>query len=401
MSEVDFPGKTILIGVSGGIAAYKAVELARLLVKRGATVKVVMTAAGERFVTPLTFRSVTGNPVATSLWADPASPIPHISLSDEADLIVVAPATADIIAKYARGVADDLLSTTLIAARGTVVLVPAMNERMYLHPATRENLSTLASRGAVLVEPGVGDLACGEVGVGRMAEPAEIMRVLEDEIARTADLAGTRMMVTAGPTREYIDPVRFISNPSTGRMGFTVAGRAARRGAEVTLVAGPTDLAPPAGVTVLEAVSADDMKRAVLDNIGETDVLVMTAAVADYRPAEKAQKKIKKRDGVPELKLEPTDDILKSLKGKRGGCLLVGFAAETDDVVANAKRKLAEKELDLIVANRVDEPDTGFAAATNLAAIISRETESIELSMTTKFELADLLLDRISAMLRV
>lgn len=400
MSEVDFSGKTILIGVSGGIAAYKVVELARLLVKRDATVKVVMTAAGERFVTPLTFRSITGNQVATSLWADPASPIPHISLSDEADLIVVAPATADILAKYARGVADDLLSTTLIAARGTVVVAPAMNERMYLHAATRENLSTLASRGVVIVEPGVGELACGEVGVGRMAEPVEIMRVLEDEILRAADLSGTRITVTAGPTHEYIDPVRFISNPSTGRMGFTIAQRAARRGAEVTLVAGPTNLARPAGVTVLDVVSADDMKNAVLDNISETDVLVMAAAVADYRPVEKALKKIKKRDGVPELRLEPTEDILKSLTEVKGGCLLIGFAAETDDVIANAKKKLVEKELDLIVANRVDEPDTGFATATNLAAIIASETEDVELAMMSKFELADFLLDRVSGMLR-
>lgn len=399
MPEADFTGKSILIGVSGGIAAYKVVELARLLVKSGADVKVVMTAAGERFVTPLTFRTVTGNPVATTLWADPASPFPHISLADEADLIIVAPATADIIARYARGVADDLLSTTLIAAKGTVVVAPAMNHRMYRHPATRENLAILESRGVVVVEPGVGGLACGEEGVGRMAEPAEIMDVLAGELAHEGELEGRRVLVTAGPTREYIDPVRFLSNPSTGMMGFAIAERAARRGAEVTLIAGPTGLTPPAGVGVLEVVSAADMKSAVEDNIGEADVLVMAAAVADYRPAEKADKKLKKRDGIPGLVLERTEDILKSLKAARGDCLLVGFAAETDDVIDNAKRKLVEKELDFIVANRVDGPGTGFATATNLAVIISSEAEEAGLTMMTKLELADLLLDRISAKL--
>jgi phosphopantothenoylcysteine decarboxylase/phosphopantothenate--cysteine ligase len=392
----DFEGKTVLLCISGGIAAYKSVELARLLVKRNADVKVVMSAAGERFVTPLTFRSITGNPVATSMWTDPSSPFPHISLCDEADLIVVAPATANIIAKYARGVADDLLSTTLIAARGSVILAPAMNSRMYLHPATQENLQILRERGVIVIDPGTGGLACLEEGVGRMAEPAEILSVLEREIGRAGDLVGVRVTVTAGPTREYMDPARFLSNPSTGRMGFSIADRAARRGADVTLIAGPTDLPPPAGVRVVGVVSAGDMRRAVLDNVGETDVLIMAAAVADYRPAEVAPRKFKKRDGIPEVRLVSTEDILSEIKELKEKPLIVGFAAETDEVIENAKKKLVDKAMDLIVANKVGEPDSGFAAATDLAAIISADSENAELAMVSKLDLADLLLDRIA-----
>jgi len=396
--DADFAGKTVLLGISGGIAAYKAAELARLLVKRGANVKVVMTESGQRFITPLTFRTITGNPVATSMWADPSSPMPHISLSDEADLIVVAPATANIIAKYARGIADDLLSTTLLAARGSVVMAPAMNTRMYLYPATRENLDTLRGRGVTIVDPCEGGLACLEDGVGRMAEPAAIMEALEREATRAADLVGLRVLVSAGPTREFIDPVRFISNPSTGRMGFTVADRAARRGADVTLIAGPTELAPPAGAKVVNVVSADDMKAAVLDNIDEADVLVMAAAVADYKPAEVAPRKTKKRDGVPRMELIPTDDILTEVRKLNRKTVVVGFAAETDHVIENAKQKLLEKGLDLIVANKVGEPGSGFATQTDLAAIISSSDEEPELSMVSKVELADLLLDRVAAL---
>ena len=395
----DFSGKNVLIGVTGGIAAYKVAELARALVRSGASVKVVMTASAQEFVAPLTFRTITGNPVATSLFGDPGSPFPHISLSEEADLIVVAPATANVIAKYARGVADDLLSTTLLAARGTVVIAPAMNTRMWLHPATTANMDLLRERGAVIVDPGEGELACGDEGVGRMAEPGRILEILDREIRRTSDLVGKRIMITAGPTREHIDPVRFISNPSTGTMGFTVADRAARRGADVLLVAGPTGLPCPAGVKMVSVVSAEEMKKRVLDNLDGIDAVIMAAAVADFRPVQAVATKIKKSMGVPEIKLEPTRDILKEISATGRKLLMVGFAAETDNVIENAKRKLAEKGLDLVVANKVASPETGFAVTTNLAALIGPGDEEVELSMSTKADLADRLLDRVSGLL--
>lgn len=396
----DFAGKTVLLGITGGIAAYKAVDLARQLVKRGANVKVVMTSEGRRFVTPLTFRTVTGNPVATSMWSDTGSPFPHVSLSEEADLVVVAPATANIIAKHANGIADDLLSTTLLAARGAVVFAPAMNTRMYIHPATRRNLAYLREMGAVIVDPGEGILACGVEGVGRMAEPLEIIEVLEREIGIASDLEGKKVVITAGPTREHIDPVRFISNPSTGMMGFTIAERAARRGAEVKLISGPTSLECPSGVKPVGVVSASDMKKAVLDNLPGADVLVMAAAVGDFRPTSAAPTKLKKSKGTPEIRLEPTDDIIKQVSRAKGKCLVVGFAAETDNVIENAEKKLADKDMDLIVANKVNEPGSGFACETNRAAVISPGEEDVELVMTSKVELADILLERISAALR-
>lgn len=396
----DFEGKTVLIGVSGGIAAYKVVELARLLVKAGADVKVVMTDAGQRFVTPLTFRTVTGNPVATSMWSDPGSPFPHISLSEEADLIVVAPATADLLAKMANGIADDLLSTTLLAARGTVVVAPAMNARMFLSDATRANLELLRERGVVIVDPCNGALACGDEGPGRMAEPSEIMEFISREIGLAEDLAGRKVVVTAGPTREYLDPVRFISNPSTGRMGYTVAERAARRGANVVLVSGPASLPCPAGVQHVGVVSADEMKQVVLDNLGAADALIMAAAVGDYRPTEQYPAKIKKEGGVPEISLERTGDILKSVSEEKRGCIVVGFAAETQDIVENARRKLLEKNMDLVVANQVGRSGTGFGSSTNLAAIIAPDDREVELEMMSKVELADNLLGRLTQLLR-
>ena len=395
----ELADKNVLIGVTGGIAAYKVAELARMLVRGGVSVKVIMTSAGQQFVTPLTFRTITGNPVATSMWSDPASPLPHISLSEEADLILVAPATANFIAKYAKGIADDLLSTTLLAARGTVVIAPAMNTRMYLHLSTRENLAALREKGVVIIEPGEGELACGDEGIGRMAEPSEIMEVLERELRRTSDLAGKRIVITAGATREHMDPVRFISNPSTGRMGFAVAERASRRGAEVVLVSGPTNLACPAGVKLVPVVSAAEMKGAVMDNLPGADVLVMAAAVADFRPEVKMPKKIKKQDGIAEIKIEPTEDIINEVQKSKSKCLVVGFAAETDNVVENARKKLIEKGMELVVANRVGAPDSGFAAETNSAAVISPVDENVELAMMSKSDLAELLLDRIAGTL--
>lgn len=395
----DLSGKKVLLGVSGGIAAYKVAELARLLVKAGADVKVIMTESGQKFVTPLTFRTLTGNAVATTLWTDPSSPFPHISMSDEADLIVVAPATANIIAKMAGGIADDLLSTTLLAARGTVIVAPAMNTRMYLNPATRKNMRRIREMGATIVEGCEGELACRAEGAGRMAEPAEIMEAIERELSLSVDLEGRRILVTAGPTREYIDPVRFLSNPSTGMMGYAVAERAARRGARVTLISGPVDLPCPAGVSLLSVVSASEMLEAVSDNLEDAEVLVMAAAVADYTPVEKAERKMKKSGGVPELEFEATEDILKAVARRKDSRIVVGFAAETDDVVANARKKLAEKELDLIVANKVGEAGSGFGSKTDLAAIVSLDTPDPALVLMSKIELADLLLDRISGLI--
>jgi phosphopantothenoylcysteine decarboxylase/phosphopantothenate--cysteine ligase len=395
----DLSGRTVVLGITGGIAAYKVAELARLLVRAGARVKVIMTESAQKFVTPLTFRTITGEPVATTMWSDPASPYPHISISEEADLIVVAPATANIIAKMARGIADDLLSTTLLAARGTVLIAPAMNARMYLHPETQDNLARLREAGVVLVEPGMGELACGDEGVGRMAEPARIMEAVTGELALAADLEGRKVVITAGPTREHFDPVRFMSNPSTGKMGYILAGRAARRGAAVVLISGPTSLHPPAGVSTVDVVSAEEMARAVKENIEGADVLIMAAAVADYRPAERLETKLKKRGGVPEVTLEPTEDILKSVSAASRGCLLVGFAAETDEVIENARSKLVDKGLDIIVANKVDAPDSGFGTPTNLAAVITASDEEVELEMTSKAVLADTVLDRVAGML--
>ncbi|MHB8896357.1 MAG: bifunctional phosphopantothenoylcysteine decarboxylase/phosphopantothenate--cysteine ligase CoaBC [Candidatus Geothermincolia bacterium] len=396
----DLSGKNVLLGITGGIAAYKVAELARMLVKANACVKVVMTEAGRQFVTPLTFRTLTGNPVATTLWSDPASPFPHISLSDEADVIAVAPATADIIAKMANGIGDDLLSTTLLAARGRVIVAPAMNTRMYLNPVTQGNLRKVREMGAVLINPCEGGLACRTEGVGRMAEPADIMAVIVRELEINAGLEGKRLLITAGPTREYIDPVRFLSNPSTGLMGYAVADRAARRGAQVTLISGPVEQPRPAGVEVVDVVSAADMKEAVLGHLDAADALVMAAAVADYTPVATAEKKIKKSDGVPDIEFESTVDILKSVAPVKNGRIVVGFAAETNDVVENAMKKLADKDLDLIVANQVGEPGSGFGSTTDRAAVIARGDTGATLEMMSKIELAEILLDRLSGLFK-
>jgi phosphopantothenoylcysteine decarboxylase/phosphopantothenate--cysteine ligase len=309
--------------------------------------------------------------------------------------MVVAPATANIIAKMAGGIGDDLLSTTLIAARSPVVVAPTMNSRMYLNPVTQENLRKIREIGAIVVDPSEGSLACRTEGVGRMAEPAEIMAVIERELTLRAGLSGKRILVTAGPTREHIDPVRFLSNPSTGLMGYAVADRASRRGAVVTLVSGPVELLCPAGVERVEVVSAAEMKDAVVERLPENDALVMAAAVADYTVSSPSPAKVKKSGGIPELELKATDDILKSVAPLKDGRIVVGFAAETDRVVENALVKLADKDLDLIVANQVAMPGSGFGASTDFAAVISRGEQTAELELMSKTELADLLLDRL------
>lgn len=394
---MSLAGKTVVVGVTGGIAAYKAAEVVRLLVQRGAAVRVVMTRSACEFITPLTLQTLSGHPVATSLFdLTQESEIGHIRLADSADAVLVAPATANLIAKLAHGLADDLLSTVLLATRAPLVLAPAMNVHMYESAAVQENLATVRRRGARVVEPAVGSLACGYEGSGRLPDPA----ILVDEVARavsTADLAGRRVLVTAGPNREPLDPVRFISNRSTGRMGYALAAAAWRRGADVTLVSGPTSLPEPHGVRVVRAVTADEMHRTVRAEAKSASILLMAAAVADYRAKRVATQKIKKGKGGYSLELERTVDILSDLPASRGR-IVVGFAAETERVVENAQRKLEAKGLDLIVANDVSRRDAGFEVDTNEVTLIDA-TGSEDLALASKDEIADRILDRVVRLL--
>jgi len=349
----------IVLGVCGGIAAYKAAALCSTLVQRGDDVDVIMTAGAERFVGALTFAALTRRPVLTSLWDAPET-IPHIALARAADVLAIVPATANVIAKLALGLADDLLANVALAARGPLVVAPAMNSAMYDHPATQGHLATLRARGATIVEPGTGFLAEREIGIGRLAEPAAILAAIDASAARARELAGQRVLVTAGPTREAIDPVRFLSNASTGTMGIELAREALARGAEVDLVLGPTAVAPPAGARVVRVVTAQEMFDATLARAAGADVAIATAAVSDWRPAERFSHKIKKSAGADSIALERTPDILAALGERKNGTFLVGFAAETHDVEAYALEKLVAKRLDAIAANDVSHEGSGF-----------------------------------------
>lgn len=391
-------GKTIVVGLSGGIACYKAAELVRALVRAGATVRVMMTAAAQEFITPLTLQTLSGHPVATNTFdLTQESQIGHIQLADAADAIVIAPATANVIGKIANGIGDDVLTTVLLATRAPVVIAPAMNVNMYENPLVQGNLNRLRAGGFHIVEPGEGFLACGWEGKGRLADLdvllAEIERVLSPQ-----DLRGERVLVTAGPNREPIDPVRFISNRSTGKMGFAVAAAAWRRGAEVTLVAGPTALATPHGVRRRDVSSAEEMRAAVVDEFATTSILFMAAAVADYRPARVAQEKLKKGSGRLVLELDRTVDILAELAPRKGERFVVGFAAETEQVIANAERKLEEKNLDLIIANDVASSETGFAVDTNAVTMIDRSGRHESVPLMSKDAVADRILDHVVAL---
>jgi len=391
---MSLAGKTIAVGLSGGIACYKGAELVRLLRGAGAEVRVVMTAHATEFITPLTLQTLSGAPVSTDLFdLTQESEIGHIRLADTADALVIAPATANLIAKAAAGIADDLLTTVLLATRAPVLWAPSMNVHMFENPVVQENLERLRRRGHQIVAPGVGFLACGYEGAGRLAEPADIVCEVERAVA-SPDLRGQRVLVTAGPNREAIDPVRFISNRSTGKMGYAIAAAAWRRGAEVTLVSGPTALPAPYGVTRREVTTAREMRDAVRAEIRGATVLMMAAAVADYRAAKPAPSKIKKGKGRLRLELERTDDILAELPRRRGRCLVVGFAAETEDVVANAARKLREKKLDMIVANDVAAADTGFAVDTNAVVLLDAEGRH-DIPLASKGEVAERILDRV------
>jgi phosphopantothenoylcysteine decarboxylase/phosphopantothenate--cysteine ligase len=391
-------GRRVLVGVTGGIAAYKACILTRLLRLRGAQVRVVMTRSAERFVGPATFAALSDHRVYTDLFEEEPGVL-HIRLAHEADVVVVAPATANVIAKLAFGIADDLLTSTLLEARGPFVLAPAMHTGMWENDATRSNVATLVERGARIVGPSHGSLAAGDEGIGRMSEPEAILAAVEELLARGRDLAGRRVVVTAGPTWEPIDPVRFIGNRSTGRMGFAVAAEAFGRGADVTLVVGPGTIEPPEGPAVVSVTTAEEMRDAVLRAAEGADAVVMAAAVADFRPETTAGSKIKKEGGAPELRLVPTPDILAELGARGGERVLVGFAAETDDVEAEGRRKLERKGVDLLVANEVGREGTGFGSETNRAAIVSRTGEDESLRDWTKPELASAICDRLAKLL--
>ena len=389
-------GRRIVLGVTGGIAAYKAVEICRRLVDAGAHVTPVLTADALRFVGALTFSALASEPARTSLFtgSEGGEPIPHTRLGQTADLIVVAPATAKLLGKYAAGISDDLLTATLLATRAPVLVAPAMHTEMWEHAAVQENLATLRRRGVHVVEPSNGRLAGGDLGEGRLAEPAVVVHAGADVLGRGGDLAGVRVLVTAGGTREAIDPVRFIGNRSSGKMGHAIADAAARRGAAVTLVT-TTDRPAPPGTDIVRVTTAEELHDAVLGRFAEQDVVVMAAAVADFRPKAVASEKMKKRDGIPDLHLEPTPDVLAALGARKEHQILVGFAAETERVHEHAAAKLVSKHIDLMVANDVSAPDAGFEVDTNRVTLLDARGGIEEIPLLSKLALADVILDRI------
>lgn len=398
----QFRGRRVALGVSGGIAAYKAVEVLRGLQRAGCEVRVGMTERACEFVTPLTFRAISGQHVVVDDYAaDNPDPIAHITFSQTVELLLIAPATANIIAKFANGVADDFLTSTYLASTAPVIVAPAMNTTMLLHPATQRNLARLRADGVRIIEPDAGEMACGTIGPGRLSEPDVIVRaaldLLGERARRTRDLDGERILITAGATREEIDPVRFISNRSSGRMGFALAEAAHVRGAEVTVVAGVTSAHAPACVRLLRAESAAEMHSAVMNEVGGSTVFIAAAAVSDYRPDARAGSKIKKTKERLTITLEPTTDILAEVSGvRRDGLLVVGFAAETDRVVENARAKLMGKRLDAIIANDLTQDGAGFDGDTNVVTILSRDrAEPFTLPLMSKLETAHNVLDEI------
>jgi phosphopantothenoylcysteine decarboxylase/phosphopantothenate--cysteine ligase len=385
----------VVLGVGGGIAAYKAAELARVLQERGGTVQVVMTSAAQEFVRPLTFAALTGRNVITDLFASRgaeetlSSAIEHIQLAQQNDVLVVAPATADLMAQFAHGLARDFLTTLYLAFTGPVVLAPAMNTNMWNHPATRTNLEILRNRGHVIVDPEDGPLACGMTGPGRLADPQRIADSTVDVVSQRLDLEGETVLVTAGPTEEPLDPVRFISNRSSGKMGYALAAAAAARGAQVILVSGPVSLPQPHGVTLIRVRTATEMREAVLDHLAEASIIVKSAAVADYHLAKVPQQKVKKTAMRLSLELDPTPDILAELGQKKGDRLLIGFAAETENLLSEARRKLESKNCDIVVGNLVSREGVGFESDENEVTLALRTGESVRLPRAPKRAIAD------------
>jgi len=391
-------GKKVLLGVTGGIAAYKAAEVVSRLRKAGAEVRVIMTREATEFVSELTFRELSGNPVTMDMWAPVQHwNVAHIALADWADVVLTAPATANIIAKAAAGIADDMLTTTLLAVTVPMFFAPAMNSNMYRHPATRENLKVLEKRGVHIIPPGTGKLACGAEGPGRLAEPVDIVAALDGFFSEGEQLSGVKVLVTAAGTVEPIDPVRYIGNRSSGRMGYAIAEEAVKRGADVVLVSGPSALEPPCGLKKFVSVeTAKEMREEVLREAEDSRIVIKAAAVADYHPKQVSDQKIKKGDEEITIVLEKNPDILKELgQKKRPGQILVGFAAETQKLMEYAREKIEKKNLDFIVANDVTKPGAGFNTATNVVKIISRSGEVEELPMMTKQEVAGRIFDRI------
>lgn len=389
-------GKTIVLGVTGGIACFKAAALASMLVKQHANVQVIMTENATKFVTPLTFEQLTGQKALTDTFdRNFQHSVEHIAVADRADLVLIAPATANIIAKLAHGLADDMLTTTVLACDCPKAIAPAMNTKMYENPVTQDNLSTLRRYGWEVAEPASGHLACGTEGKGRLPEPEELLELCLHAIAREKDLRGKRVLVTAGPTREALDPVRYLTNRSSGRMGYAIAKAAARRGAEVTLVSGPTALPRPGYMEIVDVESAREMFDAVTSRAPEMDIIIKAAAVADYRPADVAEDKIKKKDGDLSIPLERTRDILGTLgQQKREGQFLCGFSMETRDLIENSRKKLTKKNLDMVAANNVKVEGAGFGVETNVLTLITAEGEK-ELPLMSKDAAADALLDAI------
>lgn len=393
-------GKHVLLGVTGGIAAYKSAELVRQFIKEGCSVKVIMTRHATAFITPLTLQTLSGNPVFMDMFSlIREHDIAHIALAQEADIVVVAPATANIIGKMAAGLADDLLTTVVLAAKAPILICPAMNTNMYENPIVRENMQKLAVRGCRIMDAAAGELACKAEGSGRLPDINDIMEEARSLLTEK-DLAGIRILVTAGPTREPFDPVRFISNYSSGKMGYALAVSAGRRGADVTLVSGPSALPAPSGVNVVHVSSALEMREAVMKHFHAADVVIKSAAVADYRPSSRADNKIKKRGGPLTLTLEKNPDILAELGQIKGGRILIGFAMESEDLVENAQTKLMKKNLDLIVANDVGQSGAGFQTDTNIVKILDRAGGMEELPLMDKMDVAGRILDRVKRLLQ-
>lgn len=389
-------GKKIVLGVTGGIAVYKAVDLVSRLRKAGCEVRVVMTEHAQQFVTPLTFKEISGNAVATSMWnGNQEFNVEHIALANWADAFLVAPATANILAKMAYGLADDLLSTTLLAAQAPIVVCPAMNTGMYQNPATQENIAKLQERGVTVMPPAVGHLACGTSGAGRLPEPQQIVEFMSAFFAgREGDLRGLRVLVTAAGTREPIDPVRYVGNRSSGKMGYAVAQMAAERGADVLLISGPSALAVPPNVRVVKVETTNEMLEACLAAYGDVDIVIKAAAVADYRPRDVADQKIKKKtDDALTVVMDKNPDILKTLGAKKEQQVLVGFAAETQNLLANAREKVVKKNLDMIVANDVTAAGAGFNSDTNIVKFLFANGEVRELEQMPKVDVANKILD--------
>lgn len=387
-------GKRVVLGMTGGIAAYKAAELTRALAKKGVSVKVIMTGHAKEFITPLTLQVLSKNPVFSDMFSQEHYDMNHISLAEYGDVMVVAPATANVIGKMAAGIADDLLSTVLMATKAPIIVCPAMNDNMYTHAVVQANMAKLKKMGVLFVSPGYGELACKTEGVGRLADIADIVEAIESAWTKK-DLRGECLLITAGPTREPFDPVRFITNYSSGKMGYALATMAARRGAEVILVSGPSLMPVPPGVTFLSVGSAIEMRDTVMANVEGTTAIIKAAAVADYRPAVLSESKIKKKKGPLTLQLERNPDIIAEIGAKKGNRVLVGFAMESEDLIENARAKLLGKNMDLIVANDLHQAGAGFQGDTNIIKILDPQGGIEEVPLMDKMDIADRILDRV------